>query len=205
MMYVLINGCSYVRGWQFQSLDLPTVNISHYGGSNPRSIRTTLDHIITEPDQPVLAIISLTFAHRYEYWSDQGLIDIWGSGNTAPDQELRQALDIFTNRRSYPQILDDLINHIALLQMVFRARRIPYLIFNQCNRFTEQDLDPKTRSKLDKLRQDSRCLDPTRFIANDFLYQQGTASTDPDTIEPTYRHYCTDQFRPLEEYLLGYL
>jgi len=204
MTYCLINGCSYVVGWQLESLPFKTVNIAHYGGSNPRTLRTTLNQILIEPEAPTLALISLTFAHRYEYWSDQGPIDIWGSGNTSTDPELNQALDTLTNRRDYAQILDDFVNTAVLLQHLFRARRIPYVIFNQCNRFQRPDLEAKTLAKLEQLDRDRRVINLTEFIANDYLYRQNIPSMDTE-LEPTYRHYDTAKFRPLELYLLNYL
>lgn len=204
MTYCLINGCSYVVGWQLASLPLHTVNIAHYGGSNARTLRTTLDHIVIETLKPALALISLTFAHRYEYWSDQGPVDIWGSGNKAAHPELNQALDVFTNHRDYAQILDDFVNTAILLQHMFRARRIPYVIFNQCNRFQRKDLEAKTLSKLRELDKDRCVLNLTEFVANDYLYRQNIPSKDTE-LEPTYRHYDTDKFRPLELYLLNYL
>lgn len=204
MSYILILGCSYTVGWQFASLPFNTLNLSHYGGSNDRTVRVCLDQICLEPEPPLLTVISMTFAHRYQYWSEQGAIDIWGTGNTAQDPELNRALDVYTNNRSYTAILDDLANQIILLQSLFRARRLPYVIYNQCNGLDPKQMDWKTQAKFDHIHQDAHTVNFFEFVANRWLYQHDVPYQDPQ-LEPEYRHYDTGQFQVLEQYLLNYL
>lgn len=199
----LLNGCSYGKQW----LTFDGVNLSQLGNSMHGIIRTTMEWVAVN-GKPDAVLVPITFMHRYEFAFD--LADdkpIYGpyrninSDETLRDDWQRLICRLNSEYDVYDKLLVSLIGFTGWLE----SQNINYLMWNQCNRFSEWNYDEFQACEKRKWVLDNpNIIDLYSFCGNQYMYDCG-ATHITETVfhdDPRINHYDTEYY---DEYLLPYL
>jgi hypothetical protein len=208
MKTLLLNGCSFIHGWNpkewFTEHDV--VNLAEFGGSNQRTFRTTIEWIANNGN-PDFVIIGLTYDTRDE-------MVFWNKGTEyckySPTMLEHTPVDykaILTDSMVIEDRLskvDKLFTNIIMLSGFLRSRLIPHLFVNMCERYNLNDLSRYyyLRPKIELIKQNQNIVD-LEFIGNIYLHRNGALSRDVYD-DPCGKHYEKSNYHILENYLNTY-
>ena len=200
---ILLNGCSYGANWK----TFPGINLSLYGGSFHRSIRTTMEYVASG-NKVDAVLVPITFIHRNEYAlninADKPIEGPYINTNNDRNlhkhhNDLQKLFD--SDYDAYDKFLVQLIGFTSWLQ----SQKIKYLIWNQCNKFPYNDIkDYKACNKQKWADNDPCIIDLFSFCANRYLYTRGSKLTDSKI--PEVNHYKNEDIDlHLKPYLQNYI
>jgi hypothetical protein len=198
---LLLNGCSY--GWAWQSF--PGINISQSGGSIARSVRTTMEWIVTN-GKPDYVFIPLTMTSRFEIaMVHEQNIPIEGPyivGSHVNNYEIGAKIS-----DSFYLGWDYAFMYTTMFSAWLNSLNIKHLIWDQCNMFDREHI--KGLHGLEKLKlieANPRVVPLFDFCGNQYMYDNGGAWQPADNNDETFiRHYKDESYSILKEYLSKYM
>ena len=209
---VLINGCSYAYNWKpekwFAGYDI--VNIAECGGSNRRSMRTTVEWIL-QNGNPDYVLLPITFLNRTESFFDHNMnfanyINIsFGFYANHKHGKLFEEVEAV----EHPSVtLDRFLTDMIMLDGFLKQRNIPYLAWNMCTPSKGMpaiDVNESLESKMSWLKNNSRIVD-WDFVGNIYLGKNGARIDNPSEakFDLQARHYDKNDYHILEKYLNDY-
>lgn len=208
MKTLLLNGCSYIHGWEpnewFTGHNI--VNLADNGGSNQRAFRTTIEWIANNGN-PDFVLIGLTYDSRNEmvFW-DRGP-EYCKYSPSMLDYTPPAHKEILTQSMAIEDRLskvDKLFTNIIMLSGFLRSRSIPHLFVNMCERYQLSDLSRYhyLKPKIELIKQNQNIVD-LEFIGNMYLYRNGASSNDIYA-DMCGKHYNKSDYHILENYLNTY-
>ena len=200
-MTLLLNGCSYGEAWK----DFPGINLSKIGGSFIRSIRTTMEWIVSNKTKPYV-FIPITQAARFEKsYVMQKNIAIEGSYINSTEQDY----ETYTARISdscYMQY-DYIFMYIIMFSSWLQQQGIKYLMWDQCNMFDKKHIRGfNGMEKLKLVEENPRIIPLFTFCGNQYMYDNGgDCHSDDKKYAPNIRHYTNESYVLLKTYLDRYI
>ena len=200
-MTLLLNGCSYGEVWT----SFPGVNLSKSGGSISRSIRTTMEWVVTY-GKPDYVFIPLTVCTRFEIARimEQN-VPIEGAYILG---EHYKHYDIMAELSDSCYLSwDYAFMNIILFSAWLEQQGIKYLIWDQCNCFDKTHIRGfKGLEKLKLLETNPRIIPLFDFCGNQYMYENGGIwNAIDDHLEPNIRHFNDESYIILKEYLNKYM
>jgi hypothetical protein len=212
-MNLLLNGCSFLDNYHYtqqfeQLMGVSAVNLARAGSSNRRIIRTTINHIESNPVDFV--VLGLTFYDRQEgpfltiprdttegpwvSYNNQGFQATFVSVSDFDSTVEHKITEDYVKSRYRYDIglayLDQLYLDLKMLAGYLQTRGIRYCIFNTCDRHHRPvDLGPG--------------FVPFSFIGNEYLEQNGSRPFEQDLDLPANaRHHYGEDVIILTRYLI---
>jgi hypothetical protein len=198
---LLLNGCSY--GWAWQSF--PGTNLSKSGGSIARSVRTTIEWIVTN-GKPDYVFIPLTMTSRFEI-AQIMVQNIPIEGPYVIDGKFKHYEIGAKLSDSCYMGYDYAFMWITLLSTWLDSQGIKHLIWDQCNSFDKKHIEGfKGLSKLKLVEANPRVIPLFDFCGNQFLFDSGGDWESCDDERPIFtRHYKDSAYPALQEYITEYM
>ena len=199
-MTLLLNGCSYGDSWR----SFPGINLSLPGGSIARSVRTTIEWIVTN-GKPEYVFIPLTFVQRFEISKiEQQNVPIEGTyipGHYEHYDVIAQISD------SCYLSWDYAFMNIILLSAWLEQQGVKHLFWDQCNMFDRKHIRGfNGMEKLKLIEENPRVIPLFDFCSNQYMYENGGVwSSSDDHHESNVKHYLDESYSILKEYLSKYM
>jgi len=225
MSTLLINGCSFARGWNptndfVKSLNCDSViNLGKDGGSLYRVVRTTIEWI-AQNELPKFVVIPIPLASRWELAisKNDDIID----GTWYPMQlkqylvkeKISDSIDFKKIEKltelyygSIPDIRthwDRCFTDLILLSSFLEQNKIDYLMFDMCNNFEMRHLTGyKGFEKIKIIEKNKKIIDLFKFCGNHYMCQSMKIENKKN-INPLMHHHIDNEYQQLEKYLLDY-
>jgi len=200
-MTLLLNGCSYGEAWR----SFPGVNLSKSGGSIVRSMRTTMEWIVTN-GKPDYVLIPLTVCTRFEIARimEQN-IPIEGPYILGEGYEHYTIMAELSDSCYLPW--DYTFMNIIMFSSWLDQQGIKHLIWDQCNMFDKVHIRGfQGLEKLKLVEANPRIIPLFDFCGNQYMYDNGGESIKKDSrYDPSIRHYEDESYIILKEYLSKYM
>lgn len=224
-MTLLINGCSFARGWTSPSKDFLNAlgvekyqNISQVATGVQRLFRSTIEWIM-QNDKPKFVVLCLPFVHRWELSIAQeenaidgtwfpmqmkDLIQYQKVSELVDKSDLKKLAELY--HRCIPDVRtywDKAFSEIIGLTSFLDNNEIGYVLFDMCNNFEERHIKGyKGFKKLDHIKKNNSIIDLFEFCGNRHIYDNLKIKRN---IDPYHHHHENADFVFLENYLVDYI
>jgi len=202
---LFLNGCSYALYWN----TFPGVNLGVAGGSNIRTIRTTMEWIVHYNTKPDWVFMPITYLQRFEKsFIKQQNVPIEGTYIPSRKKEYRDLVKGFISKFTDTDIMyyDYLFMNIIMFSAWLSNQGIKHLIWDQCNNFNREELQEfEGIDKLKLIEENPNVIPLFEFCGNLHMYNNGgTWDELNERFDPQHKHYSVDSYSHLKDYLTVY-